>query len=93
MTDKYSVLNDAKYFGENESQNCLVFQPIPKYLSYSIKTSKISSWTSIGMSEESTKNSSIADNSFGPEKIGQYTNLTVKFNENCLRQDRISFIH
>ena len=45
------------------------------------------------MSEGSIKNPPLTDNSFGPKKIVQDTNLILKFKGNCLWKSIISFIH
>ena len=69
LIQKDSIPKGVKYFGENGSQNYLVFWPVSTYFNYFGKTGKISSWRSKEMSEESIKNAPTAGNSFHPEKM------------------------
>ena len=56
-------------------------------------TDNIYSCTSKGMSEESIKNPSTSGNSFAPKRNTDYQLSKVKFNGNCLKQDRVSILH
>ena len=56
-------------------------------------TDNIYSCTSKGMSEESIKNPSTSGNSFAPKRNTDYQSSKVKFNGNCLKQDRVSILH
>ena len=53
MTNKFSILNGAKYFSLGTFQNYLVFIPAKQYIKYFSGTAHIQSWKSNGMSEES----------------------------------------
>ena len=77
MINKDSILNGSKYILYDGSQNYLVFQPIARY--FTSKKDKIASWQSKGMSEESIKLPSTADNSFDPLIIFNYGQVRVKF--------------
>ena len=56
-------------------------------------TDNIYSCTSKGMSEESIKNPSTSGNSFAPKRNTDYPLSKVKFNGNCLKQDRVPILH
>ena len=56
LTDKFSILNGAKYFSLGIFQNYLVFIPDVKYIKYFHAFTRIYSWKSNGMLEESIKN-------------------------------------
>ena len=70
MIKKYNILNGAKYFGENRSQNYLIIQPISIYFTYFRNTAKGSSWTSKGILEGSIQNPPTADTSFAQKSFG-----------------------
>ena len=54
LINKYSIINGAKYFSIDGLQNYLVFITFSKYafISETSKNNSISSWQSIGLSEE-----------------------------------------
>ena len=91
MINNYSICSGGKYFGENWSQNYLVFQLCSRYLPS--KNGNIGSWQSKGMSEESATPLLITGNSFDPEIIYNYGKGKIKFKGICLKQDSVSFIH
>ena len=53
MINKFIILNGAKYFSSEIFQNYLVFIPANKYIKYISVTTRIDSWKSNEMSEES----------------------------------------
>ena len=74
MINKYSILNGAKYFSSNGLQNYLVFLPNNLHTKYiSNNDNEIESFTSIGMSQKSIKNSHTSDTTFSPELIDRFT--------------------
>ena len=93
MIDGHSILSSGKYFGENGTQNFLVFQPFCKCITYFRNVSKISSWTSKVMSEKRIKNPSTTGSSFAPTWVDKCLIPKLKSNGNCLRQNSMSFIH
>ena len=56
LRSKFSILNRAKYFSSGIFQNYLVFIPAKKCITYFHVTTRIHSWKSNGMSEESIEN-------------------------------------
>ena len=93
MINKYSTLNGAKYISLDGLQNYMVFSPVSKYLSSFSKTDNIYSWTSKEISEESIKTPFTSENSFFPKWVDGYQLPKIKVNGNCLKQDRLSFLH
>ena len=79
---------------ENDgTQNYLVFQMPYKYLkTLSINDSNILSWKSKGLSDESTKPSSTSNKILNPSANYVDTKARVKFNGDCLKQEKISFV-
>ena len=59
LINKFSILNDAKYFSSGIFQNYLVFVPAKKYIKYFSGTTQIDLWISNGISEESIENVTI----------------------------------
>ena len=56
LINKFCIRNRAKYFSLGIFQNYLVFIPAKKYIKYFSGTTRIESWKSNGMSEESIEN-------------------------------------
>ena len=54
------------HFGEDDTQNYLVFQPMYRYFKVITNTDYISSWKSKGLSAESIKLPTTSDNSLTP---------------------------
>ena len=54
------------HFGEDGTQNYLVFQPMYRYFKMITNTDYISSWKSKGLSDESIKPPTTSDNSLTP---------------------------
>ena len=85
------------YFGEDGTQNYLVFQPIFRY--FKINTAinvadYVLSWKSKGLSDETIKPPSTSDNSLTPA-LSYYraSKIRVKFTGSCLKQDKVKFNH
>ena len=69
-------------FGEDGTQNYLVFQPIYRYFKMITNTDYISSWKSA----ESIKSPATSDNSLTPALSYYGTKTRVKFTGSCLKQ-------
>ena len=85
------------HFGEDGTQNYLVFQPIIRY--FKINTiidvaDYVLSWKSKGLSAEVIKPPSTSDNSLTPT-LSYYlaSKIRVKFTGSCLKQDEVTFNH
>ena len=72
LTNKFSILNGAKYFSFQIFENYLVFIPVTKYIKYFHGTSQIYSWKSNEMSEESTENITTSESSFAPTFVDHH---------------------
>ena len=79
------------HFGEDGTQNYLVFQPMYRYFRLITNTSNILSWKSKGLSNE------IFDppnTNFSPSIDYVGNKIRVKFNGSCLKQsNKISYTH
>ena len=87
-----SYFRDKNHFEEDDTQKCLVFQPMNKYFRKITNTELISEWKSKGLSNEII----ITPTTY--TKITptlKYTGkeIDVKFDESCLKQDKITFNH
>ena len=80
------------HFEEDGTQNCLVFQPINKYLTVITNTDYVSSWKSKGLSAESIKPPTTSDNSLIPA-LNHGNKTRVKFTGSCWKQPKISYTH
>ena len=80
-----SYFQDKNHFGNDGSQNYLVFQPMCKYFKMIGNTHCISKSKYKGLSDEITEPPTTSDNSLAPTLscIGKKTR--VKFNESCLK--------
>ena len=58
-----SYFIEKSHFEEDDTQNCLVFQPIIRYFKLIASTDYISSWESKGLSAETIKPPTTSDNS------------------------------
>ena len=81
------------HFGEDGTQNYLVFQPMYKYFTMITNTDYVSSWKSKGLSSESFKSPTTSDNSVAPALNYYGTKTRVKFTGSCLKQSKISYNH
>ena len=83
-----------RYFEEDGAQNWLVFQIMNKYF----KTSdagkrKILSWKSKGLSDESIMSPTASNRILNPSLNFVGTKIRVKFNGDCLKQEKITYHH
>ena len=81
------------HFGEDGTQNYLVFQPVYRYFKMITNTDYISSWKSKGLSAESIKPLTTSDNSLSSALNHYGTKTKVKFTASCLKQSKISYNH
>ena len=77
------------HFGEDGTQNYLVFQPMHRYFKMITNTDYISSWKSKGLSSESIKPPITSANSVTPALSYYGTKTRVKFTGSCLKQSKI----
>ena len=90
LRNKFSILNGAKYFSLEIFQNYLVFIPSKTYMKYFISTTRIESWKSNGMSEESIENITKLDSNFLPTFVDHHLLPSMNFNRHCLIKNNIS---
>ena len=90
MLNKFSIINGAKYFSLGIFPNYLVFTPAIKYIQYFYATTRIYSWKSNGMSEESIKNITISDSNFAPVFVDHHSLPNINFNGHCFIKNNIS---
>ena len=79
------------HFGEDGTQNYLVFQPMYIYFKMIANTDYISSWKSKGLSAESINPPTTSDNSLNQPLSYYGTKTRVKFTGSCLKQSKISY--
>ena len=80
MINKFIFLNGTKYFSSGIFQNYLVFIPAIKYIKYFHATTRIYSWKSNGISEESIEHITKSDNNFAPTFIDHHVLPDINFN-------------
>ena len=88
-----SYFIEKSHFEEDDTQNCLVFQPIIRYFKLIASTDFISSWESKGLSAETIKPPTTSDNSLTPAVSHYGAKTRVKFTGSCLKQPKISYTH
>ena len=82
------------YFEDDGTQNYLLFQTAYRYFkTVSANDSNILSWKSKGLSDESIKLPSTSNKMLNPSVDYVGTKARVKFNGNCLKQEKITFNH
>ena len=84
---------EKSHFGEDDTQNYLVFQPMYRYFKIITTTDYISSWKSKGLSGESIKPPTTSDNSLTPALNYYVTKTSVKSTGSRLKQSKISYNH
>ena len=65
-------------------QNCLVFIPVKKYITYFSGTTRIDSWKSNEGSEENIENITESDSNFAPSFVDHILLPDIDFNGHCL---------
>ena len=97
QTSNSSYFRGKSHFGEDDTQNSLIFQPIVRYFNVntiSNATNYVLSRKSKGVSAESIKPRTTSDNSLTPVLI--YYNIDeikVIFTGSCLKQPKLSITH
>ena len=85
-----SYYDSKQYFDEGSGeQNYLVFPPMRKYFKLNSVIDAVDhflSWQSKGLSNESIKPPTTANNSLTPELNYYGTKTKIKFNGSCLKQ-------
>ena len=84
LTDKFVILNRAKYFSLGIFQNYLVFIPAVKDIEYFHAAIEIYFWKSNRMSEESIENITKSDNNFATTFVDHQVLADKNFNGHCL---------
>ena len=95
LVGKYSILNGAIFFSSDRLHNYLLFistRPI-FWISKDGSKSKIESWNSTIMSDQSIKNPHTSYISFASNMIKDYQFWKVEFKGTCLKQHSVSFLH
>ena len=83
-----------RYFQEDGTQNYLVFQPMDKYFkTVSANDNNILSWKSKGLSNENIKPPTTSNKILNPILNFVGTKIRVKFNGDCLKQEKITYNH
>ena len=90
LVDKFSIVNGGKYFSSGIFQNYLVFIPANKYNKYFTGISRIQSWKSNGMSEESIEKITKSGTNFAPTFIDHHSWPDIFFNWHCLIKNNTS---
>ena len=81
-------------FGDDGSQNYLVFQPLVKYFTAPTTSDKILAWKSKGLSKEGIKPPAISDNSLAPRLTFVLNiKIAVGLKRSCLKQDKTASTH
>ena len=94
LINGYSILYGAKYFVEDGSQHCLVFQPVFEQFQNFTGTDKILVLNSKGLSKEIFKTPVTLGNSFASKSIFVHKGrVEAKYKGNWLIQDNISCTH
>ena len=84
MIDKISIINGAKYFSLGIFQNYLVIIPAVKYIKHFSGTTRVESWKSNGMSEESIENITRSGSNFAPTFVDHHLLPGMISNGHCL---------
>ena len=84
LINGYKILNEARYYSLRTLQNHLIYFSLKKYFRFFTIASKVLSWKSMGLSEESIGNITIPDSNFSLTLINYYPLPYIKFNGNCL---------
>ena len=90
-TFDYGYFIEKSHFGEDGTQNYLVFQPMYRYFRFIVNTSNILSWQSKGLSNE---NDDLPNTNFSLSIDYLGNKIRVKFNGSSLKQsNQISYTH
>ena len=87
MVDKFSILNEGKYFPLGMFQNYLVFIQANKYIKCFHGTTQIYSRKSTGMSGESIENITKSDSNFVQTFVDYHVLPDINFNGHWLTKN------
>ena len=90
MTNRFSILNAGKWFSSGTFHSYLVFTPAKKYIKYFSGTTRIESWKSNGMLEESIENITKSDSNFAPTFVDHRLLPDMNLNGLCLIKNNTS---
>ena len=84
LIDKFSILNEVKYFPLGIFQNYLVFIPAKKYIEYFSGTTRIISWKSNGISQEDNEYIAKSESNSSPAFVDHPLSTDRNFNRHSL---------
>lgn len=94
MSIVHGIMNGAKYFADDRSQNYLVFQPLFRCSTTPTVGDRFLAWISKELSKESIKLLNASDNGLAPKLICIYNaRIAVTFEGIYLNQNITSFNH
>ena len=89
-----SYFRGRNYFvGDAGTPNCLVFQPMNKYLKKIVNTKKISSWESKELSDKKINSIKTSEYNVNPKLRYVNARMRLEFTGNCLKQDKATYTH
>ena len=89
MINKFSILNEAKYFLSGIFQNILVFMPAKKYVKYFSATTRTDFQISSEMPKENIENITKSDINFAPIFVHHHVLPDINFDGHCLMNNSI----
>ena len=93
-TIDWSYFRGKSHFEEDGIENVFVFQPIYRYFKIvSANDDNILSWRSKGLSDQSIKAPTTPNKILNPSLGYLGSKIRVKFNGDCLKQERFIFNH
>ena len=97
-TIKLRAFGSSYFWGKNHfegdvTQNYLILQPMYKYFKNIGNYDYISLWKSKGLFDETIEHPTTYDNSLAPALIYIGNKTSVKFEGDCLKQNKITFTH
>ena len=90
------MLRGKSHFEEDGTQNYLVFQSICRHFRRIMRVGSGNYtyfWKSIGLSDERRNSNTASNYKIAPELSYYGTKTRVEFNENCLKQDKVTYNH
>ena len=88
-----SCFSGKSYFEDDGKQKYLVFQLVHSFFKRIANSDHILAWKSETLSDESIKPPTASNNSLTPALNHINTKLRVKFDESCLKQEKVTFTH
>ena len=79
------------YFGDDGTQNYLVFQPVYKY--FEMVGNKVSSWESNGLSNEKINSAYTSNANRAPKQVYENARIKLKLDGVFLKQDKVTYNH